>query len=112
MFYYGILISNQYITISNKCFKGAFINSEFSKFIDRAGKRCLKIPCTQADINSTTASQEEAFLSEKAQNESIALKFLIPLTEWPYSTKNEGEIEVGESIYYTCTDYVKVRDIV
>ena len=72
-----------------------------------AGKRCVTIPCTQEDINATNALQEEAYLSTEAKTAATDAKFDEP-TDWPFSTKNTGEINVGESIYYTCTDYVKV----
>ena len=67
----------------------------------------MTIPCTQEDINATTALQEEAYLSTEAKTAATEANYEEP-TEWPFSTKNTGEINVGESIYYTCTDYVKV----
>ena len=72
-----------------------------------AGKACLTIPCTQEDINATTASQEAAFMTTEAIAIATTAGFSAP-SEFPYTTKNTGEIEVGESIYYTCADYIKV----
>ena len=66
---------------------------------DSASKRCLKIPCTEADINATTDLQPTVYSSLTAPDNR------------PFKTKNTGEIQVGESIYYTCADYVKVRDL-
>ena len=73
-----------------------------------AGKTCLTIPCTQVDINATTDTQLDAFLSVDAKADAVAAGFSEP-SVYPFTTKNEGEIEVGESIYYTCTDYIKVH---
>ena len=67
----------------------------------------MTIPCTQEDINATTALQDDTYLSTEAKAAATAAKFDEP-TVWPFSTKNTGEINVGESIYYTCDDYVKV----
>ena len=49
------------------------------------GKRCEKIPCTQEDIDRITAQ-----------------------TKGEMKTKSEGEIAVGDSIFYLCSDPLKV----
>ena len=76
-----------------------------------AGKACLTIPCTQIDINDTIDTQQEAFLSADAIAVATTAGFSSP-SVFPFTTKNEGEIEVGDSIYFTCTDYIKVFSII
>ena len=79
----------------------------FDKLHFSAGKACLTIPCTQIDINDTIDTQQEAFLSSDAIAVATTAGFSAP-SVFPFTTKNEGEIEVGDSIYFTCTDYIKV----